>query len=241
MFDAIDINRAVTGAWGSLSYKETELNKARIDFMNRFQYTAYYRPEAKINGVAQEVILIDQGLDLKEKMVFALPGESLLIGDEVDCTVGRWLITSIDEDNQVTASGEVKKCNHFIQWKQDDITYQSWCVVASPSTGNNQKDGKVLDVLTTSVLVHIKYSAIVAKIEVGRRFMFNQGGIEPEVYEVVDIKSLENTRRKDDGSVYGYVTLVLQRALYSKTTDDTTTNISNENVLIPAVSAEGWI
>ncbi len=233
MLNAVQLNRAIVGATGSNTSKETEINQIRTDFVRRFTHTVYYRPDATVNGIPQSVIAVDKTSSLNAKDIFALPDEPLHLGDEIEFDGSIWLLTELDPDHQITYAGLATVCRHTISWVKNGVKLERPCIIASSSSSDGQTEGKVITVPDGMIIIKVKYTEDTAKIQIGDRFVFNQGGENPEVYEVSDAQTLENTRVSPDKSIYGYITLIMAKVAYNPCTDNAAESVSTVGVLTP--------
>lgn len=83
-----------------------------------------------INGVQQTVSIINQKESMTIKRICALPNEPLEHGGVVDFADSKWLITEIDANDEVYASGIMRRCNYLLKWlNREGKVIEKWCVV----------------------------------------------------------------------------------------------------------------
>lgn len=83
-----------------------------------------------VNGVRQTVTILNQKEDMAIKKICSLPGESLAHGGIVDFADSKWLITDLDANDEVYASGIMRRCNYLLKWlNRKGKIIEKWCVV----------------------------------------------------------------------------------------------------------------
>lgn len=83
----------------------------------------------EINGVAQDVIILNQREDMSSKKICSMPGEILVHGGLVDFANSKWLITEIDANDELYSSAIMKRCNHLLRWiNRDGKIVEKWCI-----------------------------------------------------------------------------------------------------------------
>lgn len=97
-----------------------------------------------INDEPQAVAILNQKEDLAIKKICSMPGETLEHGGIVDFAKSKWLITEVDANDEVYASGMMRRCNYKLKWlnKHGELI-EKWCVVEDGTKyliGEKQED-----------------------------------------------------------------------------------------------------
>lgn len=83
-----------------------------------------------IEGRHRNITVLDQREDVNIKKICAMPGEQLPHGGIVDFANSKWLITDLDANDEVYASGFMHRCNYLLKWL--DVRgriIEKWCIV----------------------------------------------------------------------------------------------------------------
>lgn len=86
--------------------------------------------EVLISGSRQTVSILNEKEDLAIKKICAMPGDSLPHGGLVEFANSNWLITELDANDEVYASGKMRRCNYLLKWlNKDGKIIEKWCIV----------------------------------------------------------------------------------------------------------------
>lgn len=77
--------RAVGGAAKMSNKKDVKIAFAKRDFAAHFKDSIDYEDNALVNGLPQKLVVSRSNSIAKEKKIWAYPGDSLNLGDIVDC------------------------------------------------------------------------------------------------------------------------------------------------------------
>lgn len=126
-----------------------------------------------INGFEQTVTIINQREDMAIKKICALPGESLIHGGLVDFAKSKWLITELDANDEVYASGMMRRCNYLLKWlNRDGKIIEKWCVVEDGTKyliGEKSED--MMSIGDARIAITIGKDSDTIELGRGRRFL----------------------------------------------------------------------
>lgn len=112
-----------------LNRRQRALRATKNNIMRKAPHSLSYK-RVLINGVEQEVIILEIKDDRSSKRICALPCEELPHGGIVDFADGKWLITDVNADDEVYASGTMVQCNYLLKWLNDEGNIvERWCVI----------------------------------------------------------------------------------------------------------------
>ena len=133
--------RAVGGAAKMSNKKDVKIAFAKRDFAAHFKDSVDYEDNTLVNGLSQKLVVSRSNSVAKEKKIWAYPGDSLNLGDIVDCYNCKWLVTEIEPNDEIFLRGKMELCNRQIQW-QNPITGEivsRWATLSKPYYANNKE------------------------------------------------------------------------------------------------------
>lgn len=109
--------------------RERALKRTRENITNK-SVNSLSSHKVLINSNPQTVTILNQREDLALKKILALPGETLVHGGLVDFANDKWLITELDANDEVYASGFMQRCNYVLRWlNKEGKIIEKHCVV----------------------------------------------------------------------------------------------------------------
>lgn len=159
-----------------------------------------------INGLGQVVTILNQKEDMATKRICALPGDTLIHGGLVDFADSKWLITEIDANDEVYASGLMRRCNYLLKWLDiDGNIIEKWCVVED---GTKYLIGeKIRDVMAIGdarIAITIGKDADTVSLGRGRRFLVDDmDSNDVLAYQITKPNKLFNIY--DGGGVFRFI------------------------------------
>lgn len=85
--------------------------------------------ELKIDGAERNAAVISSNI-LTQKTICSLPGEDFHAGAYVDFADSKWLIVSVDPDNELYTRGTMVQCNFVLKWiNSDNQVVERWCIL----------------------------------------------------------------------------------------------------------------
>lgn len=109
--------------------RERALNQTQ-SYITRKAVNSLSCHDVIIEGQSQTVTILNQKEDMAIKKICALPGETLCHGGLVDFANSKWLITELDANDEVYASGLMRRCNYLLKWlNKNGRIVEKWCVV----------------------------------------------------------------------------------------------------------------
>ncbi len=86
--------------------------------------------EASLGGMITQNVAIINSDNLNEKLIYALPGEDILLGSLVFYMDNYWLVTERDANTKLYTKAKLLECNHLLRWINDDgLIVSQWCAV----------------------------------------------------------------------------------------------------------------
>lgn len=126
-----------------------------------------------IDGLEQNVTILNQREDMATKKICALPGETLVHGGLVDFADSKWLITELDANDEVYASGMMCRCNYLLKWlNRDGQVIEKWCVVEDGTKYLiGEQSEQVMTIGDARIAITIGKDADTVELSRGRRFL----------------------------------------------------------------------
>lgn len=109
--------------------RERSLKQTQTNISNKIVHSLSCHT-VLINGVEQTVSILNQREDMSLKKICALPEDTLQHGAIVDFAESKWLITELDANDEVYASGTMQRCNYLLKWlDKNGSIVEKWCIV----------------------------------------------------------------------------------------------------------------
>ena len=121
----------------------------------------------------EQWITITHGDNYYEKKIAALPGESLKHGGYVDYSDNKWIITSVDFDNEIYQRGKMLQCNFLLKWinKSGNVT-EKWCyIVDGTKYLIGERSNDLMTVGDSRIALTIPKDEDTLELTRGRRFL----------------------------------------------------------------------
>lgn len=118
------------------------------------------------------------------------PNESFIVGDIVTWNSNKFLVTDIDENQQIQTKGTIQLCNNILNLYQTGILYQIPCVVQSNINISqlDTEENKFISVPDSTIIVRISNNSTTQGITINQ--IYNLSG---DNYKIVNInKVVEN-------------------------------------------------
>lgn len=126
-----------------------------------------------IDGLEQNVTILNQREDMALKKICALPGETLNHGGLVDFANSKWIITELDANDEVYASGMMRRCNYLLKWlNKEGQIIEKWCVVEDGTKyliGEKSED--VMAIGDARIAITIGKDSDTIELRRGKRFL----------------------------------------------------------------------
>lgn len=129
--------------------------------------------KVKINGAEQTVTILNQNGDMSTKKICALPGEALEHGGIVDFASSKWLITEVDANDEVYATGMMRRCNYLLKWlNREGAVVEKWCVVEDGTKYLiGEKAADIMSIGDARIAITICKDADTVELSRGKRFL----------------------------------------------------------------------
>lgn len=215
-----DRARAINGAYANNSNKEVRLDKLRYDFKKHFMDTTDYQPDALVNNKHQRLIVSNNKNVVTEKKFWTYPGETVQLGDVVDCFNCKWLITEIDPNNEICITGKMEQCNREISWQNPHTKkiISSWVTMSKPYF-SNLDEGVQITTSKRMYKMQIPYNEETALFDNGKRFMLEVIDGEPKTYRITSV-DISTQRFQMHGTLQGFISLQIEQDQYNELKDN---------------------
>ena len=100
--------------------RDRKINELKNSLNKKLENSANCRT-VKINNVDKKLIVLKTDLYNKKK-IQTFPDQNVYVGDIVDFSGGKYLVTTVDLDDEVYQVGEMFLCNCLIKWQKADGT-----------------------------------------------------------------------------------------------------------------------
>lgn len=212
--------RAVGGAAKMSNKKDVRIAFAKRDFAAHFKDSVDYEDGTLVNGNLQQLVVSRNNSSSKEKKIWAYPGDTLNLGDIVDCYNCKWLVTEIEPNDEIFLRGKMELCNRQIQW-QNRLTGEivsRWATLSKPYYSNN-KESEIALTSQREYKVQMPFDDETSLIDLDKRFMLEVIGGEPKTYVVTSVD--QSTERYNlHGKTQGFLVLNIRQDQYNSKTDN---------------------
>lgn len=177
-----------------LTRRERNLKQAQSRISNKI-INSLSCHSVLINGIAQTVTILNQKEDMTTKKICALPNESLLHGGIVDFANSKWLITDLDANNEVYASGIMQRCNYLLKWlNQKGEIIEKWCIVEDGTKYLiGEKTTDIMSIGDARIAITIGKDKDTIELKRGKRFLVDDLSSEtPLAYQITKPNKLYN-------------------------------------------------
>lgn len=112
--------------------RERYINRIKNDVVNKLPDNPSYK-EVVLNGETT-FIDINNGTSNTNKQFAGLPGAIIRLGDYIDWNGRKYLVTSLNTDDEIYSSGTMHICTYVLHWQRKDGTIVSRWAVAQDFT-----------------------------------------------------------------------------------------------------------
>lgn len=175
------------------SQREMRLTRTKETIARRIKHSLSYK-NVVINGFSASVA-VTRTPEKSEKNIFSLPGEHIPHGGLVEYADGIWLITEVDDSNEVYDKGLMRRCNHVLRWRSSNGTVkEKWCVVEDGTKYLiGEKASQVLTIGDSRVALTVGKDCDTVELKRGMRFLINDtDSDEPLAYQITKSNKLFN-------------------------------------------------
>lgn len=155
-----------------LTKRERALNQTK-SYITRKAVNSLSCHDVVINEQPRRVTILNQKEDMAIKKICALPGEKLVHGGLVDFANSKWLITELDANDEVYASGLMRRCNYLLKWlNKDGEIIEKWCVVEDGTKyliGEKSED--MMTVGDARIAITLGKDSDTSELSRGKRFL----------------------------------------------------------------------
>lgn len=156
------------------SKRERALNRTKKS-INQKALDSLSSKKVLINGCRQDATILSIKGSPNTKRICAMPNESLPHGGIVDFADNKWLISEVDADSEVYASGEMKQCNHLLKWlNREGKIIKRWCVVEDGTKYLiGERSEKIITVGDARITITIGKDKDTNELNRGMRFLID--------------------------------------------------------------------
>lgn len=187
MKSPLERSMAINGDFGRKFLKETQIAIVRSQIAEHFSDSPDYQSdtEASVNGEPRRLIVAKHKSELTQKDVIAYPGESLGLGDVVECFGAHWLVTQKDPNTDFYDRGLMELCSTSIRWQNSETLdiVERWAIIRNPYS-TNVKESQVLTTLNGKYEVYVPIDEETLAVKPDKRFIIGKAGGKPLVYRL---------------------------------------------------------
>lgn len=218
--NALEKSRLICYGKNAVIAKDARVARLQRDFAQHFTDSIDYQPDTLINGSEQPLIVSKNKSNSNEKKIYAYPGQTFYPGDVVDCYNAKWLVTFVDQNNEVYTSGVMELCNRELIWQNRETgeIIKRWITAEKPYYANIY-EAEVLTVSTREFKIQVAYDEETAQIDLDKRFMLEIVGGKPRTYNVTCVDTVTE-RYYQSGTIRGFLVLNVRQDLYNPETDN---------------------
>ena len=212
--------RAINNCHNVDTRKQAQLNEIQRQIAKHFMDTPDYHNDTLVNGEMQELLVSRNQKDDSKKTLIAYPGETFMPGDVVDCFDAKWLITSVDPNQESICRGVMERCNRQLRWQNMETgeIITRWCTAQKPYYSNSEYN-KLADVSTREFKIQIPYDDETKLIDLDRRFMLEVIGENPKTYKVTSVDTVTE-RFEFGGKFVGFLVWNIKQDQYDERRDN---------------------
>lgn len=170
-------------AWGNYTARMNTVGSTKRDSslsrMERFYSkklpgTLSYHT-VQVDGSNKNIAIINSKESKSIKNIYSMPGESLPHGSIVDFANAKWLITSVDFNNEVYTYGTMEQCNYLLKWINDSgEIVERWCIVIDGTKYLiGEKNEDMMAIGDSRVAITIGKDSESDRLNRGRRFLID--------------------------------------------------------------------
>jgi hypothetical protein len=175
-------------AQSSLSTKERTVNQIKYDIASDFEGSPSYE-DVLINNVSKSVHIVTDKKD--NKIMLSKPDETFVVGDVITWNSNKFLVTDIDENQNIQTKGTIQLCNNTLKfYNKDNETSLLWvlnqvpCIVETPfKTNAGLDENRYMSLSVTDYQVILPDNVSTSIISSGTRFILNGRAFKCEGYD----------------------------------------------------------
>lgn len=129
----------------------------------------------KVDGKDMQLSISDVTGDYTTKKLFSMPGETLPHGELIEWENSIWLVTEVDAHHALYAEGQMRRCNYYLRWIDDNgDVIGRWCIVEDGTKYLiGEKSGDMMAIGDARIAVTIGKDRDTNKLSRGRRFLID--------------------------------------------------------------------
>lgn len=181
-------------AQSNLTSKEIAVNQIKYDISQDFKDSPSYE-FVLIDNTAQDVQIVTDKTD--NKKMLSMPDELFHVGQVVDWNDNKFLVTDIDEDQQIQTKGIITLCNNSLKfYNKTNVLYQIPCIIGKGTIGFNET--KFITLAADENIVTCPNTTDSSNIDMNTRFILSGNAYKVQGIDNVTQIGLLNIKVKDD-------------------------------------------
>lgn len=191
MVDRIRRMRAIQNTFDLKSQKEIDIHKMQKFISQHFKDTSVFEENTLIDGCKQKLIVMKGKGDMKK--IMAYPLQTFKQGQIIDCYNKKWLVTKIDQNQQIYTMGEMMYCPYFLDFQdsQGNIISLPYLIDGS---GGSLDENKIVTTSNSSRKIKMQFNKYTQNFYIDKRFMGQIFNGIPQCWKVkeLDAQTEEN-------------------------------------------------
>lgn len=222
--------------------REIVINNSKRSFKNKISKNPS-KKTVLVNNKQKDLLILNTDKEFELKFN-SLPDEFLNCGDIIFFNNLYWIVSSINNESEITQSGKLTMCQYLLSWQNSDGNIiKRWCSISDASEKSDGINiGRLIDDLNTRISVMLPYDSETAKIKTGKRFLIDINEFDedkiPNTYIVT--KSVPTINTYGLSKRNGTINIVMSGTQFNSDTDnkqlmiadyfiiETTTNLKNK-------------
>ncbi len=153
----------------SVTTKAREVNQIKYDIAQEFDDSPSYE-SVLIDGVSKGVHIVTDKKD--NKKMLSRPDELFTVGQIVTWKSNKFLVTDIDEDQQIQTKGTILLCNNVLNVYKNSVMHQIPCAIESNVRlyQMSQNDNKYFTELTDNIIMRLPKNNTTSLIKVDETY-----------------------------------------------------------------------
>ncbi len=212
----IDISyyQKIQNCYGVSDVRDAQKYSIKMDLNRDFSKTLDCY-NVMINGKSQDLTIL-KTTSLVIKKIKSRPSETFNLGDIVEWQNAFWLVTDIDNNDDVVTYGKITRCNYLLKWQdlQGNIV-ERHIISSNASTYNSgESENKTLTLGTDQLMLLIPCDDETIKLRRGKRFFIDNNTENPMAYELTRPDTTTYFRNG-----HGYISCIVTESQVNTTTD----------------------
>jgi hypothetical protein len=165
--------------------------------------------------------------------------DEINLGDMIDWSNAKWLVTSIDPDTKTYKRAELKLCTFLLKWqnKKGDVV-ERWCV--DKNATSNLDENKVITTSNSEFDLQLTLDDESKLLELDKRFLHDVDGVDiPSAYKLIDRNVVSGNYQYFNRG--GILNITIKQDQFNKDIDNKTLMIADYFSPTPSLQDESGI